>query len=264
MAKFMISVYHLVKKFNGFFAVDDISFEVKKNEIFALLGPNGAGKTTTIKILATLFKPTSGVVKINGFDVIKQENEARNSFGIIFQDQSIDEELTAQENMEFHGVVYHMPKALIKERTRYLLNLVDLWDRRNDLVKKFSGGMKRRLEIARVLMHHPKLLFLDEPTLGLDPQTRLHVWDYIKNLDKLNKATVLFTTHYMEEAEKMAERIAIMDKGKIIGEGTADELKIKTNTASLEEAFLYLTGRSIKDAEGNHLDAMRMHKRMRR
>jgi len=242
----IISVKGLVKKFGDFTAVDDVSFEVKRGEIFAFLGPNGAGKTTTIKMLTTLLVPTSGQLMINGFDPQKNQGDARKSFGIVFQDPSLDDDLTALENMEFHAVLYKVPEDIRKTRIKELLEFVELWERKNDFVKTFSGGMKRRLEIARGLLHHPKILFLDEPTLGLDPQTRNHMWNYIKNINKKENMTVFFTTHYMEEAEKMAGRIAIIDQGKIITSGTAGMLSEQTKTKSLEEAFLSLTGKTIR------------------
>ena len=260
----MIKVKNLTKKFNGFAAVDNVSFSVGKGEIFAFLGPNGAGKTTTIRMLTTLLKPTSGLIEINGLEVLKKQDEVRKSFGIIFQDPSLDDELTAYENMEFHGVIYGVPKELRRERIEQLLKFVELWNRKDDLVKKFSGGMKRRLEVARGLIHHPKLLFLDEPTLGLDPQTRNHIWNYIKGLNEKEGMTIFFTTHYLAEAEKVAQKIAIIDKGKIISQGTLQELKEKTKTDSLEEAFLSLTGTTLRDEEAGTLDRLRMRHRIRR
>jgi len=260
----MIKVENLTKKFNGFAAVDNVSFSVGKGEIFAFLGPNGAGKTTTIRMLTTLLKPTSGLIEINGLEVLKKQDEVRKSFGIIFQDPSLDDELTAYENMEFHGVIYGVPKELRRERIEQLLKFVELWNRKDDLVKKFSGGMKRRLEVARGLIHHPKLLFLDEPTLGLDPQTRNHIWNYIKGLNEKEGMTIFFTTHYLAEAEKVAQKIAIIDKGKIISQGTLQELKEKTKTDSLEEAFLSLTGTTLRDEEAGTLDRLRMRHRIRR
>ena len=173
----MIRVENLTKKFGDFMAVDNVSFFVNKGEIFAFLGPNGAGKTTTIRMLTTLLKPTSGRILINGSDPTREQNNVRCSFGIVFQDQSLDDELTAQENMEFHGVLYGVPKNIRKKRIEELLKFVELWDRKNDLVKNFSGGMKRRLEVARGLVHHPKILFLDEPPLGWDPQTRSNIFN---------------------------------------------------------------------------------------
>lgn len=257
----MIKVQNLTKKFGDFTAVDNISFSIKDGEIFAFLGPNGAGKSTTIKMLTTLLRPTNGKISINGYDPTKDQYQTRCSFGIVFQDPSLDDELTAFENMEFHGVLYKVPKEIRRTRIEQLLKFVELWDRRNELVKNFSGGMKRRLEVARGLIHHPKILFLDEPTLGLDPQTRSHIWNYIKNLNQEEKMTVFFTTHYMEEAEKVAQKIAIIDRGKIISQGTSEELIKNTKTDSLEDAFLALTGTIIREEEGNNLDRLRMHRR---
>ena len=257
----IIEVKNLVKKFDDVTAVNDISFEVKKGEIFAFLGPNGAGKSTTIKILTTLLRPTSGSLVLDGHNPVSESNEVRRSFGIVFQDPSLDDELTAWENMEFHGVLYDIPKKLRRERMEYLMRFVDLWDRKDSLVKEFSGGMKRRLEIARGLLHHPKIIFLDEPTLGLDPQTRNHMWNYLKELNKNEGTTIFFTTHYMEEAERIAQRISIIDHGKIIASGTALELKTKAQVNSLEEAFLKFTGNSIRQEDARTNDKMRMHRR---
>lgn len=258
----IIEVKNLTKKFKDFTAVDRISFNVGEGEIFGFLGPNGAGKTTTIKILTTLLRATDGQAKLNGYDPKENPRETRQSFGIVFQDPSLDDELTAYENMEFHGVLYKVPRDLRRSRTEQLMKIVELWDRKDDLAKNFSGGMKRRLEIARGLLHHPKILFLDEPTIGLDPQTRNHIWDYIKNLNEKEGITVFFTTHYMEEADKVADRIAIIDHGKIITQGNPDELKQETGAASLEDAFLALTGRGIREEESSSADQMRMHRRM--
>ncbi len=258
----MIQVKNLIKKFGDFSAVDDISFDVEKGEIFAFLGPNGAGKTTTIKMLTTLLHPTSGEILLNDLNPVKDPHEARRSFGIVFQDPSLDDELTAFENMEFHGVVYGVEKKIRRERIEQLLNIVELWDRKDDQVKDFSGGMKRRLEIARGLLHHPKVLFLDEPTLGLDPQTRNHIWSYIKSLNKEEGITIFFTTHYMEEAERAATRIAIIDKGKIIVQGDSAKLQADTGTNSLEDAFIKLTGRTIRSERASGADHMRAARRM--
>jgi len=259
----MIRVENLTKEFSGLKAVDNISFNVKKGTIFAFLGPNGAGKTTTIKMLTTLLRPTDGKIWINGYDCSKEQDEVRKSFGIVFQDPSLDDELTAMENMEFHGVLYKIPTKIRRQRIKELLGIVDLWGRKDNLVKTFSGGMKRRLEIARGLLHHPKIFFLDEPTLGLDPQTRKKIWDYIKELNQKYQTTIFFTTHYMDEAEKMAEEIAIIDNGKIIIRGTASRLKAKTQTNSLEDAFISLTGKTIREQESTGLDRMRMFRRKR-
>ncbi|HPA25805.1 MAG TPA: ATP-binding cassette domain-containing protein [bacterium] len=253
----MIEVKNLTKKFADFVAVNDISLHIKKGEMFAFLGPNGAGKSTTIKIFTTLLAPTSGQVKINGFDILSQQKQVRNSFGIVFQDQSLDDELTAFENMEFHGVIYNLPKNVRRQRIETFLKLVDLWERKDSLVKEFSGGMKRRLEMARGLLHEPTILFLDEPTLGLDPQTRNHIWGYIKKLNQEKGLTVFFTTHYMEEAEKYADRVAIIDHGVIKAEGTVAELKNQSNSATIEESFLQLTGYDIRDENISSAEIMR-------
>ena len=253
----IIEVKHLVKQFGDFTAVKDISFDVKKGEIFAFLGPNGAGKSTTIKMLTTLLHPTSGTINLNGHDPMKNSGEVRRSFGIVFQDPSLDDELTAWENMEFHGVLYAVPQKLRRERIEQLLKFVELWDRKDSMVKEYSGGMRRRLEIARGLLHHPTVLFLDEPTLGLDPQTRNHMWTYLKELNKTEGITIFFTTHYMEEADRVAQRIAIIDHGTIVASGSSDELKAKTKKTSLEEAFLELTGKTIRDEEAGSIDMMR-------
>jgi ABC-2 type transport system ATP-binding protein len=253
----IIEVKNLTKKFGDFTAVKDISFSVEEGSIFAFLGPNGAGKSTTIKMLTTLLTPSNGTLSIDGHDVVKNPRDVRHSFGIVFQDPSLDDELTAYENMEIHGVLYHVKKEILRERIKQLLEFVELWDRRKSLVKEFSGGMKRRLEIARGLLHYPKVLFLDEPTLGLDPQTRNHMWEYLRKLNKTEDVTVFFTTHYMEEAERIANQIAVIDNGSIIASGTVAELKTKTNTNSLEEAFLKLTGRNIREGEVSKTDAMR-------
>jgi ABC-2 type transport system ATP-binding protein len=243
----IIEIEDLTKKFKDFTAVDNITFNVKQGEIFAFLGPNGAGKTTTIKMLTTLTDPTSGRIIINGFDPVKDSAKVRASFGIVFQDPSLDDDLTAYENLDMHGMLYGVSKKDRRERIDQLLNFVELWDRRKDLVKYFSGGMKRRLEIARGFLHHPKVLFLDEPTIGLDPQTRNHIWNYLKKMNKEEGTTVFLTTHYMEEADKVSDRIAIIDHGKIIAHGTSEELKNQTQKNSLEDAFLVLTGDKIRE-----------------
>lgn len=258
-----IAVSHLTKTFKNFTAVNDVSFSIEKGKIFAFLGPNGAGKTTTIKMLTTLLVPTSGTITLNGYNVLTQQHDARKSFGIVFQDPSLDDELTAYENMEFHAVLFGLRPKEVQARIEELLKFVELWDRKDHLVKTFSGGMKRRLEIARGLLHKPAVLFLDEPTIGLDPQTRNLLWTHIRELNKTEGVTVFLTTHYMEEAEKMADRIAIIDHGKIVAQGTAEELEKQTSTMSLEEAFLSLTGRSIREEEASGTDRMRQHKMMR-
>ncbi|MCX6804094.1 MAG: ATP-binding cassette domain-containing protein [Candidatus Diapherotrites archaeon] len=260
----IVQVKNLSKTFGSIHAVEDVTFNVKKGEIFAFLGPNGAGKSTTIKMLTTLLQPTKGEITLNGFDSVKDSDNVRKSFGIIFQDPSLDEDLTAYENMELHGVLYNVAKEVRKERIEKLMKVTELWDRKDDLVKHYSGGMKRRLEIARGLLHHPKIFFLDEPTVGLDPQTRNHIWGYIKELNKTEGITIFFTTHYMDEAEKYSTRIAVIDRGKIVAQGTANELKKKTGKKTLEDAFIDLTGHAIREEEANALDGLRMQRRMHR
>ncbi len=259
----MIQVKNLVKQFGQFTAVAGISFEVAAGEIFAFLGPNGAGKTTTIKMLTTLLRPTSGSLSIDGLDANVHPNEIRKRFGIVFQDPSLDGDMTAYENMELHGVLYHVPRKLRGERIEQLLQLFELWDRRKEQVKKFSGGMKRRLEIARGLLHTPKVLFLDEPTLGLDPQTRNQLWTHVKHLNQTEGVTVFLTTHYMDEADRVAHRIAVIDHGKIVALGSPQGLKLQTGAASLEDAFLALTGSTIRDeAATTSKDQMRQMAKM--
>ena len=258
----MIHVENLVKTFGEVKAVDGVSFEVAKGEIFAFLGPNGAGKTTTIQMLTTLQRPTSGTMKLDGLNPVTQQLEARRTFGIVFQDPSLDSELTAYENMELHGVLYHVPRKVRAERIELLLKLFELWDRKDSYVKTYSGGMKRRLEIARGFLHTPKILFLDEPTLGLDPQSRNQLWTHVKSLNESEGVTVFLTTHYMDEAERVAHRIAIIDHGKIVSVGTAQELKERTGADSLEGAFLKLTGSTIRDERADAADQMRQMVRM--
>ncbi len=263
MAETMITAANLVKRFGDVTAVNNISFSVKKGEVFAFLGPNGAGKSTTIKMLTTLLQPTSGEITLSGFDVVTQQEEARKSFGIVFQDPSVDDELTAKENMWLHAVLYNVPKAEIDTRIKELLTLVELWDRRDSRVKTFSGGMKRRLEIARGLLHHPAVLFLDEPTIGLDTQTRNLLWDYVKSLNKTKHMTIFFTTHYLEEAENIAENIAIIDHGIIIAKGTTETLKKITKTKTLEAAYLKLTGKELRDEAANGTERLKLRYRAR-
>jgi len=259
----IIEVRNVSKKFRDFTAVDQVSFTVEAGQIFGFLGPNGAGKTTIIKMLTTLLPPTSGKVLVNGLDVTHHQDQVRHSFGIVFQDPSLDDELTAYENLELHGVLYSVPQPLRQERIAQLLKFVELWDRKDNLVKTFSGGMKRRLEIARGLIHHPKILFLDEPTLGLDPQTRNHIWNYIKELNREERMTIFFTTHYMDEAERSAEKVVIIDHGRIVAQGDPTGLKNQTGTTSLEDAFLALTGHEMRDYEASTTEQMRNHRRMR-
>ena len=220
----IIRVENLTRRFGSLLAVDNVSFEVEEGTIFGFLGPNGAGKTTTINILCTLLSPTSGNAYINGHDCYRESSEVRKSIGIVFQDSSLDKDLTARENLIFHAYLYNVDKSERRQRVEDALRLVDLSERGDDLVKKFSGGMKRRLEVARGLIHRPKVLFLDEPTLGLDPQSRSNLWEFITALPEKHNVTIFMTTHYMEEAE-VCDKIAIIDRGKIITSGTPAELK---------------------------------------
>jgi ABC-2 type transport system ATP-binding protein len=221
----IIETKSLTKRYKEITAVDNLNLKVKEGEIFGLLGPNGAGKTTVLLMLTTLKQPTSGTAKVNNFDIIKRPEKVRKSIGIVFQDPSSDDILTGYENLKLHGMLYDMPDDLKEKRIKEVLELVDLTDRKNDLVKKYSGGMRRRLELARGLMHHPKVLFLDEPTLGLDPQSREHIWNYIEKLAREERITIIITTHYMDEADKLCDRLAIIDHGKIIVLGTPEKLK---------------------------------------
>lgn len=243
----MIRVRNLMKTFKSFTAVKGISFDVEEGEIFAFLGPNGAGKTTTIKMLTTMLNPSGGTIELNGISTVRHQMAARKKFGIVFQDPSLDDQQTAYENMELHGVLYGVPRKIRADRIEQLLTIFELWDRRNDFVKQFSGGMKRRLEIARGLLHKPKIFFLDEPTLGLDPQSRSQLWTHVKYLNETENTTIFLTTHYMDEAERVAHRIAIIDHGELIAQGTAADLKAQTDTESLEGAFLALTGTALRD-----------------
>jgi len=220
----IITVDKLVKKFGSLTAVDNIDFTVAPGEIFGFLGPNGAGKTTTINILCTLLKPTSGKAILNGYDVVKHQNQVRQSIGLVFQDPSLDERLSGIQNLRFHAMVYNVPSKVREQRIKEVLDMIEMWDKRNIEVRHYSGGMKRRLELARGLLHYPRILFLDEPTLGLDPQTRSRIWEYIIELKQHEGTTIFLTTHYMDEAEK-ADRIAIIDHGKLVAIDTPDKLK---------------------------------------
>jgi ABC-2 type transport system ATP-binding protein len=253
----MIHVKSLSKTFGEVKAVDNVSFDVQAGEIFAFLGPNGAGKTTTIQMLTTLLRPTDGSLSVDGLDPVTKPLEVRRRFGIVFQDPSLDSELTAYENMNLHGVLYHVPRRVRAERIELLMKVFELWERRDSFVKTFSGGMKRRLEIARGLLHTPKILFLDEPTLGLDPQSRNQLWTQVKHLNETERVTVFLTTHYMDEAERVAHRIAIIDHGRIVAQGSAAELKQQTATDSLEGAFLALTGSTIRDERADAAEQLR-------
>ena len=319
----IIEVKNLARQFNGLTAVDHISFEVKKGEIFGFLGPNGAGKSTTINMLSTLLIPTEGDAAINSFDVLTRRDDVRKSIGLVFQYPSLDDRLTAEENLRFHAKLYGVPKEEYKKRMEEVLRLVDLWDRKENIIKTFSGGMKRRLEIARGLIHYPQVLFLDEPTLGLDPQTRAHLWEYILRLKKERAMTIFMTTHYMNEAEN-CDRIAVIDHGKIVALDTPVNLKkqvggdiikmtsgqhrklkeelekrynkevkeedgklrlevadgekflprlfneldtkidsIELHKPTLDDVFLHLTGRKIREEEASSKDRLREHSRRR-
>ncbi len=220
----VIEVKGLSRKFGDFTAVNDVSFEVAEGEIFGFLGPNGAGKSTTINMLCTLLKTTSGSAAVDGFDVATQQDMVRRSIGLIFQDPTLDERLTGWQNLQFHAMLYDVPTETFQERSAELLEMVELTDKVRESVKAFSGGMKRRLEIARGLLHHPKVLFLDEPTIGLDPQTRRHIWEYLSKVRDLEGLTLFLTTHYMEEAE-ICDRIAVIDHGEIVALDTPEKLK---------------------------------------
>ncbi len=320
----IIRVANLTKQFNGFTAVDHVNFEVKKGEIFGFLGPNGAGKSTTINMLSTILSATDGEAFINNFSILSQRDDVRKSIGLVFQDPSLDDRLTAEENLRFHAKLYGVPSNEYQKRKQEVLKLVDLWDRRDTIVKNFSGGMKRRLEIARGLLHYPAVLFLDEPTIGLDPQTRAHLWGYILRLKREKEMTIFMTTHYMNEAE-YCDRIAIIDHGKIVASGTPVYLKkqmggdvismtssqkmelkkeieerykkkvrekngtlqievedgekflprlfnelstkidsIELRKPTLDDVFLSLTGRAIREEEATDKDYMRQHMRMKR
>jgi ABC-2 type transport system ATP-binding protein len=256
MADSLIKADGITKKFGDFTAVDNISFDVKKGEIFAFLGPNGAGKSTTIKMMTTMLRPTDGELKLAGHSVIYERDNARKAFGIVFQDPSLDEELSALENMALHATLYGIPRKEQPARIEDLLKLVELWSRKDSMVKTFSGGMRRRLEIARGLLHEPRILFLDEPTLGLDTQTRNLMWDYVKKLAREKGMTIFFTTHYLDEAEDVADRIAVIDHGKIVAEGTTPELTKLTKTKTLEDAYLQLTGTTIRDETSRGNDGL--------
>jgi ABC-2 type transport system ATP-binding protein len=220
-----ISVEKLTRDFNGFRAVDQISFEVAAGEIFGLLGPNGAGKTTTINMLSTLLKPTSGQARVAGFDVLARKDDVRRSIGVVFQEPALDTKLTGKENLEFHAMMYGIDKPHRRRRIGEVLELVELTDKADSLVETYSGGMKRRLEISRGLIHRPDVLFLDEPTLGLDAQTRRRIWEYIIRLNRDSRVTIILTTHYMEEADTLCGRVAIMDKGRFAAMDAPERLK---------------------------------------
>jgi ABC-2 type transport system ATP-binding protein len=221
----IIETKNLTKKYHNLTAVDKLNLQIEEGEIFGLLGPNGAGKSTTLMMLATLVKPTSGTAKVNGFDIVKNPGKVRKSIGMVFQDPSSDDTLTGYENLKLHGMLYNIPPKEREKRIKEVLKLVELTERKDELVKNYSGGMRRRLELGRGLMHYPKVLFLDEPTLGLDPQTRDHLWRYIKELAGKMNISVIITTHYMEEADQLCDRVAIIDAGKIVALDAPAKLK---------------------------------------
>jgi ABC-2 type transport system ATP-binding protein len=221
-----VSVNGLVKRYDEIEAVRGIDFEVAGGEIFGFLGPNGAGKSTTINMLCTLVRPSCGSAEVAGHDVVRERDEVRRNIGLVFQDTTLDGYLSAEQNLRLHAELYGVPRELVRERMRQVMEMVELWERRASLVNTFSGGMKRRLEIARGLLHSPRVLFLDEPTVGLDPQTRSSIWSYIRELKEREDITIFLTTHYMDEAE-YCDRIAIMDQGRIIVLDTPEALKAK-------------------------------------
>ncbi len=261
-----VEVKNLVKNYKEVKAVDGINFSVEEGEVFGLLGPNGAGKSTTIKILTTLLDPTSGSAKVKGFDVDKEDSEVRKNIGVVFQENTVDELLTGRNNLRVHGLMYGLKGKDLNDRIDGVLELVELDKRADDQVKKYSGGMVRRLEIARGLMHVPKVLFLDEPTIGLDPQSREHIWEYIQKMAKENKMTIFLTTHYMEEAEFLCDRIAIIDHGKVIALDSPDKLKkelsddiikIKTNKLNKKKIEKLKYVDSVKKINGEYLIALK-------
>lgn len=252
----VIEAKELRRSFNGLEAVSGASFSVKAGELFAFLGPNGAGKTTTIKMLCTLLRPDSGQAWVNGFEVSSHPHEVRRSIGIVFQDPSLDERLTVEENLLFHAALYRMPKEKRRPRLKVVLEMTGLEERSQSLVRTLSGGMKRRLEIARGLLHEPVILFLDEPTIGLDPQTRTRIWQHLADLKKSTGVTVFMTTHYMEEAE-FCDRVAVMDYGRLVALDTPESLKKQAEASSMNEVFLKLTGHDIREEEGGPQEILR-------
>jgi len=245
-----IEVEDLVKTYGQVEAVRGVSFDVARGEVFGFLGPNGAGKSTTINMLCTLARPTSGTARVAGFDIVGERDDVRRHLGLVFQDPTLDGQLTATQNLRLHADLYGIEREVIPERMRQMLEMVDLWDRRDQPVMTFSGGMKRRLEIARGLMHSPRVLFLDEPTIGLDPQTRNAIWSYIRALQESEGTTIFMTTHYMDEAE-VCDRVAIMDRGEIVVLDTPDALKANIGAETLDEVFLHHTGSSTRDADAS-------------
>ncbi|MEY8764582.1 MULTISPECIES: ABC transporter ATP-binding protein [Clostridium] len=259
MSENIIEVKHFTKKYGGFTAVDNISFHVKKGSIFSFLGPNGAGKSTTINTLCTILDKTDGMLWIGGHDVSKQRNMVRKDIGIVFQESTLDLKLTVEENLKFHCDFYGVPSSETDSRIDFVLDLVDLKDRKKDMSGSLSGGMRRRVEIARTLTHYPKALFLDEPTAGLDPQTRAKVWDYVRRLQQQQDITIFLTTHYMDEAEVSSD-VVIIDHGRIAASGTPDELKaqftktiLRLNARTPDKMAVFLDHSRIPfDRDGCH------------
>lgn len=239
----VIKTKNLSKLYKKTKALDNVSIEIKKGEIFGILGPNGAGKTTFLSILTTLLKPTSGKAEVCGFDVLKDPSEVRKKIGVVFQETVLDDLLTAEENLRFHAELYNVKNPA--EKIEKILEFFGIKSRKKDKTKTFSGGMKRKVEIARPLLHDPEVLLLDEPTMGLDPSARKDIWEQIKKINKNNSTTILLNTHYLEEADELCDRIAILDKGKIVAIGTPEELKNKTKSKDLYGVFLKYTGKEI-------------------
>lgn len=252
MSESIIEVRNLTRRYGDLVAVNHVHFDVGRGEVFGFLGPNGAGKTTTISMLTTLLRPTEGSATVGGYDIVHQQEQVRETIGIVFQEPSLDERLTAAENLEFHAVLYNVPAAERRDRIMRVLRMVQLEDRASDQVERFSGGMKRRLEIARGLLHTPRVLFLDEPTIGLDPQTRRTMWDYILGLREQTDITIFMTTHYMDEAE-FCDRIAIMDRGEIVALDTPEGLKSQVGGDVVTVATANSTGALVAFARENNL-----------
>ena len=261
----IIQVSGLTKRFGDLAAVDDISFAVEAGEIFAFLGPNGAGKSTTIKVLITLLKPTSGTAAIDGHDIVRQASEVRRSIGYVPQMISVDGTLTAYENLMLMARLYDVPRAEQKERAREMLAFLNMEGHADALVRTFSGGMIRKIEVGQAMLHRPKALLLDEPTTGLDPVARQNVWEHLFDLRGKFNTTIFFSTHNMEEADEVSDRVAVMNRGKIAATGTADELKTKTGKpdATLEDAFIFFTGNQLQET-GNFREIRRMRKTQQR
>ena len=256
----LLQAKDLVKEFNGFRAVDGVSLEIAPGEIFAFLGPNGAGKTTIISMMTTQMKPTSGSITLDGVDVICQANRAKALFGVVFQEAAVDKDLTAYENLWIHAVLYGLGRTERQERIEEMLGLVELTERKDSMVRTFSGGMHRRLEIARGLMTRPRILFLDEPTLGLDVQSRERIWSYIEDVRRSFGTAIFLTTHYLEEADR-ADRVGIIDHGRMVDLDTPERLKASKQAKTMDEVFLELTGHGIRD---DQLDAASLERAMRR